>query len=1069
MVDHCGRDVDAPITLRAKRKQRLAPGLLPLLLTAIVGVVTCPTLSTTASAAPSPNPVPTPSIGMRAPSGATEPSTTISDTPPPSVAVPTTATPTASTPTTSPPSTAMPNATHPSASTPTTSTPPSSTSTTSTPTTSPAAVQPASGAARPAPNSGVHLGVRVVVGSGGDPTTADVWADGPTALDVQVQGSAPPSSAAVASPGTSVGELSIQDGMIPGASKVDVLADLGGLSLAGSLGFDWRIVSLPSGSQASLGDAQSAQPTFTPDLPGTYDLTLAVSYLPPSSSNGPTTGAGVTVSGVVDDPPIGAPIETLSNNPSAGIWVDGQPVPDTSDRNGIQVAVLNRSSRELVQYGTAPRNVAGINQLIGIAKQYAGNLAYLMIVSDVAGVPDGPALNALTSLMQTLGHDLNVDERARVISPDPEPFSIIGVPGGASNSAWTNIAFPGDTQRGDITGYLQLNPVTHLYDYVSPDYTTFNTYAPGSGATTNVIQVGSATYAATLPPGATGGLHVLALNPYTLQPVPDPSASIRNNQAWPTNTSAGTSADIRDQSIAGGVLNQLGLGVNPGPIVIVQSIGTVKPLDFGVGIRLQDFGGNAALYNGLALKPGSFALLGRGVFYRDTVRTVPPAAQSLTTLGQSGQLDGVLSRTRSYTYSPLISDSPDAAGGPNTGLISVAYQHPQAFPAFTAPEQAAETYIGKQLNLCRPDVNFCDVRRAYYEDYNAAWQQKALDIARMTYPGQASFTAAEFNAVKNQLGDEVSDLNNVQHYLAQLREPFQRSELRAYVDLQAIGQAIRDAVAPPPVETTSNGLALFAAFVNIAKVFADIAGYKNVKFFFDGVGAGIGLVSALSRRNGSATLDGAIQAKTTELATTILDRFDTTQRELTQIGLLIVSDWGKLETAAGEINTDWRPPANLSVAVDGLRLATQRFYYTTLIPIAYPRLIQITPPPPVGPNNARNLTCLGPTKRFTDEPDVAQDQQIFGFNADGSPISSVVFIRGRNDQINGTPPNAGLLDPLFKLAGPNLSGLGLDKTSFYSAPPLGFSGGAPGNWPTRERAIDINDRSFKQLVCGLKA
>ena len=527
----------------------------------------------------------------------------------------------------------------------------------------------------------------MVVGSGDDPTTADVSADGPTTLDVRVQGSTAPSSAAVARPGTSVGELSINDGVTPGASKVDVLADLGGLSLAGSLGFVWNIVSSPAGSQASLGGAQSAQPTFTPDLPGTYDLVLDMSYVPASVSNGPTTGAGVTMSGLVDDPPIGAPIETLSNNPSAGILINGQPVPNTFDRNGIFVAVFNRSTRELVTNGTVPRNVNGIDQLVGIAKQFTGNLAYLMVVSDVAGVPDGPALNALAGLMQTLGHNLNVDERARVISPNPEPFSIIGVPGGASNSAWTNIAFPGDAQRGDITGYLQLNPVTHLYDYVSPDYTTFDSHAPGSGGTTNVIQVGSATYSATLPAGATGGLHVLVLNPYTLQPVPDPSPSIPNNRAWPTNTGGGTNADIQNQQLAGTALNVLGLGTNPGPIVIVQSIGTVKPLDFGVGIRLQDFGGNAALYNGLALKPGGYAMVGRAVFSRDTVRTVPPAAQSVTTLGQSGQLDGVLSRTRSYTYSPLISDSPDAAGGPNTGLISVAYQQSQAFPPSPRPSR----------------------------------------------------------------------------------------------------------------------------------------------------------------------------------------------------------------------------------------------------------------------------------------------------------------------------------------------------------------------------------------------
>ncbi len=921
----------------------------------------------------------------------------------------------------------------------------------------------------PAPTSTVNLGVRVVVGSGDDPTTADVWADGPTALDVQVQGSAPPSSSAATRPGTSVGELSIDDGLIPGVSKVDVLADLGGLSLAGSLSFDWKIVSSPPGSEGVVDAAQSAQPIFTPDVAGTYDLTVAVSYLPPSSSNGPTTGAGVTIDALVDDPPIGAPIETLSSNPSAAIWINGQPVPHTSDRNGISVAVLNRSTREVVQSGTVPRNVTGVNQLVSIAKQYTGNLAYLMIVSDVAGVPDGPALSALTGLMQTLGHDLNVDERARVISPDPEPFSIIGVPGARATP-------PGRTSRsrGMPSGATSRDTSSSIRSPIStttsaPTTRSFETDAPGSGGSTNVIQVGSATYSATLPAGATGGLHVLALNPYTLQPVPDPSPSIPNNRAWPTNTGAGTSADIRNQGFVGTVLNQLGLGVNPGPIVIVQSIGTVKPLDSGIGIRLQDLGGNEALYNGLARQPGGFALVGRGVFFRDTVRTVPPAAQSLTTLNQSGQLDGVLSRTRSYSFAPLISDSPDAAGGPNTGLISVAYQPSQAFPSFTPGEQAAETYIGKQLNLCRPDVTSCNVRRAYYEDYNAAWQQKALDIARMTYPPQASFTPADFDAVQNQLSDEVSDLNNVQHYLAQLREPFQRSEVRAYVDLQAIGQAIQQAVAPPPVETTSNGLALFGSFVNIAKVFFDVVGYRNTKFFLDGVGAGIGLVSTLSRRNGSPTLDGAITAKTTELATTILDRFDTTQRELTQVGLLIASDWGKLESAAAEINTDWRPPANLSVAVDGLRLATQRFYYTTLIPIAYPRLIQITPPPPVGPSNPRDLTCLGPTRRFTDEPDVAQDQQIFDFTPEGAPIASVVFIRGRNDQINGTPPNAGILEPLFKQAGPDLSGLGLNKTAFYSAPPLGSSAGAPGNWPTRERAIDIHDRSFTKLVCGLKA
>ena len=899
--------------------------------------------------------------------------------------------------------------------------------------------------------------------------TANVTADGPTSLEARVQGASAPGVAALARPGSTVGALAVDAGLDPGVNTVRVLAYLDRLSLAGSLRFHWKLLSIPTGSTATLQGADGAQPSLRPDLEGTYELEATVGYLPPTSSNGATTAAPITVSAAPDDPPLGVPIETLSSSAQGAIWINGQAVKDTSDRSGIIVAVLNRATREVVFSGAVARNQAGVGQLLDIVRRYTGSLGYLVILSDTAGVPDNPSLDLLAQVTKGLGHELSASERSRLVTYPQARFSLVGVPGGASNSAWMYSAFYGSGYpQGDMTGYLQINPATSFYGYVNAEYQTFDTQAPGSGGLTNVIQVGARTYSATLnTPGAVAGLHVLALDPFNLQPL----KGFSNNLAWTTNTTQGGAGDREMQGYVQGVLDALALKTPANqapPIVIVQSIGPVKPLVSSLGEGIAKIGGNEAVLNELSAKPGSYALVGRGIYGSEPAGTLAPTGtESSTSLDQSGELVGVLSRSTSYQFGPLLSDSPDGAGPPNVGLISVAYQKPQPFPAFTPPEQVAETYIGRQINLCTPDAPSCDVRRAYYEDYNANWQQKALDIARMTYPGGAAFTAAEFNAVKGELSKEVSDLNNVQHYLAKLQEPFQRSETRAYVDLQAIGDAIEKAVAPPQTESSSDGLALFAAFLNIAKVFFDVAGYKEVKFFLDAVGAGIGLVAALTRRDGSQTLNGVIRAKTSELATAILDRFDAAERQLTLVGLLIASDYGKLSTAAANINTAWKLPRSLAVATDALRLATQRFYYRTLIPIAYPKLIQITPPPPVGPDNARNLVCLGPLRKFTDEPDVGQDRQVLSFTPEGAPIRSVVFIRGRTDLAFGSAPNADLLKPIFDPAGPGLTGLGLSKLDFYWAPPLGSPSSSTTTWPVRQRAVDINDRSFTRLVCGL--
>ncbi len=858
-----------------------------------------------------------------------------------------------------------------------------------------------------------------------------------------------------------------------------MLADLNGDIPDGQFGFDWRLIAQPADSGATLEDARSAKPVFTPGLEGSYQLSVTVHFQPDTApATGSTSDQSVMVSARPDDPPIGVPIETLAGDPPSAIEINGNPVNNPEAVFGLHFAVLDRTTRAVVDFGDVPRDDSGVAQLVGIATKFSGKLGYFMIVSGL-GVAPG-ALNRLVDLERILGHDLNADERRRVTTGVlGSAFSIIGIPGAASNSAWSDVGYPGNLTEakasGDIAGSLQVNTATNLYDFVTPEYPNFATAAPGSSATTDVIQVGSQSYSATLPAGATAGIHLLALDPYSLLPVQASDPTFANNQIWPTNTNAGTAADIRDQTKLGFAISNLGQGLYPGSLIILQTVGAVRVLEGSLGRRVYELGGNQALFNTLAA-PGSYALVGRAISLQATAPIVPPVAESSTSLGQSGQLTGVLARSRNdFSFAPLVSDSPDAAGTMNTGLISVAYQPPQPFPAFTGGQAAAETYIGDQLRLCEVDAVSCDVRKAYYQHYQADWHQKALDLARMGYPGSEDFTAADFNAVKNQLGDEISDLNQVQTYLAALQRPFERSGTRAYVDLQAIGQQIQDALNRPGGNAGPSGLALIAFFVNATKIFFDTIGQRPYKLFLDAIGAGLSLIAASTRPDGSPTLDGAIKATTSQLASAILDRFDAAQRALTTVGLLIVSDYGKLQTTANHVDSDWRLPPDSSAAVNALQVATQRFYYQTLVPIAYPRMIQIEPPPPTGPSNARRLFCKENSgglvgTQFYDEPDVAQDQQTFGFTGSGAPISSVVFLRGPGKFWYGMAPSEQILTRLFAPAGPGLPGLGFNKKQFYSSSsPSGVTYANPNlNWGRRLVAQNLRGKGFDDPPrCGL--
>ncbi|HST43069.1 MAG TPA: hypothetical protein VLK58_26320, partial [Conexibacter sp.] len=257
----------------------------------------------------------------------------------------------------------------------------------------------------------------------------------------------------------------------------------------------WRIADAPPGSDAELTDHRTESPELRTDEPGTYTLRL-------------TTGRGeetshdtLTVTVRPDDPPIGVPLETLSERPEAGVWIDNQPVPNVSNRGGIFVVVMERRTRTVVEAGTTPRHGGGLNQLRTMAKNYAGNDRYLMLVSSANGVESDMAPH-LRALLSDLGAPKQPDAAIDAAAAGT-PFSIIGIPGGVTGSAWVKFPTRGaSVASANLKANLQLNQAAlgttpKHYDVVSTAHPTFDTRVGTPAANSNTIRWNGRDYTAT--------------------------------------------------------------------------------------------------------------------------------------------------------------------------------------------------------------------------------------------------------------------------------------------------------------------------------------------------------------------------------------------------------------------------------------------------------------------------------------------------------------------------------------------------------------------------------------------
>jgi hypothetical protein len=903
---------------------------------------------------------------------------------------------------------------------------------------------------------------RVRLGTKAGPLVIRVAADVKTELRMKVNGKRVSTPFELAGPKAQTIELRTADGLRAGPNKVSIrgiragvvskaartikvpgwalLADAGEdastythvhaqvgtappPAAGGKVDYSWDIVRSPKGADPSLADGNDPEPVLETERPGIYVLQEEAD---PEGNDDPTSFDRVTVPVAPADPPIGVSINTMGREDN--IEIGDQRYP--GGRDDISYVILERATRAVVEADALNAEPSStLAKLTELADKYGSGsnyMRYSMIVTAPSGLDDGDQIEPFAALLKKLGVALPSVESFDALKAR-QPFSVIGIPGAPAGAATIRIAPAGydPPVSAAITGYLQPNQAVDtdgapLYEYVAGEQPSFETRAPGSAGSDNVMVINGRTYFATLPAGTTAGFQLVVLESLSLQPI--------SSKVLATN---GPGDDHARQVLAAKEL-KAALENPGGPIVFLQTIGkpsAAGPEWQGIVNSVVRLGGNAQLVNALD-GTSEYALVSR-------LGAQAPPAEASTAYDKGpypapkyppAALIGTLARSRTSNFVPNLFGTPtDNApeAGINLALNKISYQPTQAWPelpgGFAAETAKAEHFICEGMKFCLGANSCPTVRECFWQRYSADWGTELTLLQALKYPGVSKgFSERSFEAVKAELFAETADVANVKHYLTQLQEPFEKSDLSSYIDLQGISKKIYDSVQPPPLDnSTSWTMGLISKIIQLGSATPPPARYAAA-----GLSAVFGLASYLSNKTGQPILGSEVTARSSELAGELVSRIDMARKTSVGLGMLIVSDYGKLTAADQHISTDWAFPADIKPAIDAYRTSAKVWFYEALIPTAYPYLIR------ANVNNARALACQKYHLSWENQPDTFQMNTTIGYDASGKPINGNFFF-AKGIGRNSSPP-ASLGDEMFRPRGGENPGLGIEKMRFFT-------------------------------------
>ncbi len=753
----------------------------------------------------------------------------------------------------------------------------------------------------------------------------------------------------------------------------------------GKLGFHWEVVGAPVGARFSLSGAHGPRPRLIASAPGRYQVALTVNeqgrksqaatassteggsgctvpalnlsaagiqsgpigsmpaaQLPkgaltvvrgdqvattePSPEPRAVPGCATTVQAVEVGPnlaPIGAEVNTrFQDEETEGIRIGDTfyPYPPNEDGEGLFI-LLDARTLKVIATETPALNYPH--------REVAFNLVH-------NDAPYGDVLVVSGARWDCCGEDhwdpptgWSAIERYSEGQGTPQIIENLGPPLNPINESELQL-------YGQLAGWLRPGIPTDseqpLYTFVNPERFAFETKAAGS-ATTNTISVASAKYPATLPAGATAGFEVLVLGP-------DREPELGTPVAFGTNSSSPAAGQAAEEEMTA-LLKRAG----PDQTVIVQSIGDpdpASPATAALGQAMKSMGASPWTFFELDGK-GGYAFVGNGFGqerseYQPVRSEVAETSEALVHSVSSeaeggGSLSGLLTRNAESALSPGLADS---LGTPNYELDQVAYQPGEPWPLNESPGDIAATqYMAKQLGLeSGPGSCF----QTEVEAFRASYCNRAINplgiairLSELEYPTGESepFTEEEFKAVRKQLKIELVDVSQVRELIKALQEPIQAQG--PAVDAQEIAGQILESL--PPGKASNATAADLSIANSILHAGSNLPAAGEA---LGAIGAVLGLASEIAQENSEFAPNWHIQTDADKIGKTVKERLGEMSKGMRTVEDLLVSDWGKLSTAAADASSRWGINGQLTnIQISTMELGIKQWMWKAILPGAF--------------------------------------------------------------------------------------------------------------------------------------
>ena len=395
-------------------------------------------------------------------------------------------------------------------------------------------------------------------------------------------------------------------------------------------------------------------------------------------------------------------------------------------------------------------------------------------------------------------------------------YSAIGNLGGEAGAATRhrNTDLANLRDDGGIRGFLLRDNLGDYSGFDTPEHLDFQTQAPGSTATQNLIEVGGGTYTAALPAGSLGGFQVVIAERQGLE-----ASSYFFDFGSLGGRECRACAPLEELQRMTSVLTQA-QQMPEGALVFISSLGNSRLVgaEPSMGPALQAEFDNAAkaladvitehlggtrnsVYRaidpGFGSPTGSYTLVAK----TNTLAGTGLQAEGEMKAGLNGvPVTGSISRSSTdygFEFDPSVVGG--ALDTPGALVRDVALSETGSWPEQGNKNRTAAVaaIAGQYLGDSRRGLFWT---QPYSKEF---WDARSAKIGELSYSSlpaevRADFSAEEFKWAQGELRTEIGWLETTHAYVAGLAQPFAKGQLRSWADLGDISAKINGLVQTPP-------------------------------------------------------------------------------------------------------------------------------------------------------------------------------------------------------------------------------------------------------------------------------